>query len=227
MIIVEFDINHCSTQVRRHVQVVAQARTTPRTLAGTRKTAKITDPKRPTQNEIDEHMKVRLLYRNWCCHRVRGRGKAEDHRRQAQSERIIPEFHMDHMFMESAHCDHTDVNEKDRRMHMASVVPRKGGSVDLAAKIVLAFLDEMGSANSPVLFKTDQEPSIVDLVNKLKDSRVGITTLIEKLSCWRLGVQRHPGKALEGLIRVLKDALEGRWCVKLDSNHMIIFWIAE
>ena len=60
------------------------------TLAGTRMTAKMIDPTLPTQDEIDEHMKLHLPYRNWCCHCVRGRGKAADHRRQVQSERIIP-----------------------------------------------------------------------------------------------------------------------------------------
>ena len=34
-------------------------------------------------------------------------------------------------------------------------------------------------------------------------------------------------QALEGMIRVLKDAFEARWCVKLNTNHMIIYWIAE
>ena len=49
------------------------------TQAGTRTTAKIRDPMLPTQDEIDEHMKVHLPYRNWCCHCVQGRGKAADH----------------------------------------------------------------------------------------------------------------------------------------------------
>ena len=46
------------------------------------------------------------------------------------------------------------VKENYKRMHMASVVPKRGGSVDFMAERVLAFLDEMGCANSPVLFKT-------------------------------------------------------------------------
>ena len=209
------------------------------TQAGIRTTAKIMDPMLPTQDEIDEHMKVHLPYRSWCCHCVRARGKAADHRRQVQNERIIPEFHMDYMFMGSAHTKVTQdtkaatilgVKEKDKRMHMASVVPRKGGSVDFIVKRVLAFLDEMGYANSPVLFKTDQEPSIVDLVNKLKGFRAGITTFIENSPVGASasnGVMERGVQALEGMIRVLKDALETRWGVEIDSNHKIISWIAE
>ena len=74
-------------------------------------------------------------------------------------------------------CDHTKV--KDERMHIACVVPRKDGFVDFIAKRVLAFLDELKSfANSPVLFKTDQEPSFVDFMIKLKGLRAGITTFL-------------------------------------------------
>ena len=64
-------------------------------------------------------------------------------------------------------------------MHMAGVVPKKGESVDFIAQRVLAFLDEMGYANSPVLLKTDQEPSIVDFVNNLIGLRASITTFVE------------------------------------------------
>ena len=53
--------------------------------------------------------------------------------------------------------------------------------MDFIAKRLLAFLDEMGYANSPVLFKTDQEPSIVDIVNKLEGLRAGITTFIARM----------------------------------------------
>ena len=116
-------------------------------------------------------------------------------------------------------------------MHMASVVPGKGGSVYFIAQGVLAFLDEVGNANSPVLFKTDQEPSIVDLVNKLKGLRAGITNFIEESPVGASasnGVMEERGSRLwrEGIICVKKDALEARCCVKLDSNHKITSWIA-
>ena len=100
---------------------------------------------------------------------------------------------------------------KDKCMHMASVPPRKGG----------VFLDEMGHANSPVLFKTDQEPSIVDFVNKLKGLRAGIATFPGNSL---VGASASNGVMEEGvhacMIRVLKDALDARWCVKLDSDQV-------
>ena len=156
--------------------------------SGTRRTVKVQDPQLPSQDEIDEHMKVHLPYRNWCPHCVRAKGKAADHRKQEQSKRIIPEVHMDYLFMGSAHTKVSQdtkaatilgVKEKDRRMHMSTAVPKKGGSVDFVAKRVMAFLDELGLSHCPVAFETDQEPSIIDLVNKLKSLRVGIITHIE------------------------------------------------
>ena len=146
---------------------------------------------------------------------------------------------MDYLFMGSAHTKVSQytkaatilgVKEKDRRMHMSTAVPKKGGSVDFVAKRVMAFLDELGLSHCPVTFKTDQEPSIIDLVNKLKSLRVGIITHIENSQVGASasnGVMERGCQALEGMIRVLKDALETRWDRKIDSNHHIVSWIIE
>ena len=138
--------------------------------AGVRTPAKIADPVLPTQSEIDEHMKTHLPYRSWCSHCVRGRGQAADHRQQEREEHVIPEFHMDYMFMgtervQGAH-DHKaatilGVKERDRRMHMSTVVPEKGGSADFVAKRVLAFIAEMGCQELKITIKTDQEAAFL------------------------------------------------------------------
>ena len=42
---------------------------------GRRTTRRIRDPQLPTNDEVREHEKTRLPYRDWCSCRVRGRGR--------------------------------------------------------------------------------------------------------------------------------------------------------
>ena len=156
--------------------------------AGNRFTVKVQDPILPSKDEVEEHMKTHLPYRSWCSHCVRGRGRAADHKKREHEDRTIPEIHMDYMFMgnqelkgdkDSKAATMLGVKERDRRMHMATVVPKKGGSVEFVAKRVIAFLDEMGCKNIAVTFKTDQEPAIIDLVNTMKKLRVDLVTYSE------------------------------------------------
>ena len=62
---------------------------------------------------------------------------------------------MDYMFMGTDKVNAKDdvrattllvVKEKDRKMHMTTVVPKKGSSIDFVAKRINAFIDEMGCA---------------------------------------------------------------------------------
>ena len=71
------------------------------------------------------------------------------------------------------------VKERDGKAHMATVVPKKGGSVEFVAKRVVAFINELGFSSCTVTIKTDQEASIIDLVNAIKRLRADVKTLTE------------------------------------------------
>ena len=62
------------------------------------KVQKLTDPRRPTQAEVDDHNRTHLPYRNWCPHCVQGKGKDLDHRKSAEEERGLNEFSFDYCF---------------------------------------------------------------------------------------------------------------------------------
>ena len=47
---------------------------------GFRSTIKMADPKKPSKEEVEEHWKTHLPYRNWCEVCVRGRGKEDAHK---------------------------------------------------------------------------------------------------------------------------------------------------
>ncbi len=60
--------------------------------SGSRVPVKMPDPKRPSQEEVDQHDLTHLHVRNWCEHCVRGKGRAADHR-HASREDGMPELH--------------------------------------------------------------------------------------------------------------------------------------
>ena len=200
---------------------------------------KVQDPVLPTQAEIDEHMTTHLPYRSWCRFCIRGCGKVADHRQQDKVEHVVPEFHMDYAFMGTEEVKGSmdkraatilGVKERDRRMHMSTIVPKKGGSIEFVAKRVVAFIDEMGLSASKIILKSDQEPAIKDLINMIKKLRAGIETFTEHSL---VGASKSNGiiergiQTMEGMIRMLKDALEFRWKTKIDEESPILSWLVE
>jgi hypothetical protein len=50
----------------------------------------ITDPRKPTQREVERHSLTHLPYRNWCYVCVAGRGRDLDHRKDVREDRGLP-----------------------------------------------------------------------------------------------------------------------------------------
>ncbi len=141
--------------------------------SGIRIPVKMPDPKRPSQEEVDQHDLTHLPFRNWCAHCVRGKGSAADHR-HATREDGMPEFHLDYCFMKSHGAEMKTIlvcREKESRITFRSVVPLKGASEGFAVRRTLAFLKEVGMEASSVFFRSDQEPAIIDLINEVSRRR--------------------------------------------------------
>ena len=45
------------------------------------------DPRRPTEQEVEDHNRTHLPYRNWCPHCVQARGKDLDHRKSIEERK--------------------------------------------------------------------------------------------------------------------------------------------
>ena len=194
---------------------------------------KMQDPKLPSLEEEREHMLTHLPYRSWCVHCVRGKGRAMDHRRQGDSERRVPEVHLDYCFLGSAvdARPKTVLVAKDResRMVTASLVPSKGASNELAAKRVRAFLRELGYEHMDVIIKTDQEAAIKDVLNEVCKIRMAVKTFREESPVGASasnGVIERGNQTVEGQIRVLKNALEERILMKKPGDP-VLSWLVE
>ena len=188
--------------------------------SGKRSTLRMLDPKRPRQDEVDEHNITHLPYRNWCRHCVRGRGKEAAHKKGDQIIEM-PEVHMDFAFMgEENEPGQTMpvlvVKERGTKMGMSSAVPSKSTGCFIA-KRVLAFLKEIGCESGGLTVKSDQEAAvkaIVEEIGRLRAAGGGGRYVVENSpvgASQSNGVVERHIQTIEQLVRVLKDASEERW----------------
>ena len=56
------------------------------------------DPRKPTVQEVEDHNRTHLPYRNWCPYCVQAKGKDLDHRKSIKEERGLAEFSFDYCF---------------------------------------------------------------------------------------------------------------------------------
>jgi hypothetical protein len=143
--------------------------------------------------------------------------------------------------------------ERETRMCMATMVPKKGGSIEFPARRVLAFLKEIGLEGADVVFKSDQENAIGDLLNNIAKRRSAASKMEkadeEEVSSQGVRTSRDEPRTVheaspvgssqsngfieraiqdeEGQIRTIKADLESRIQSKIPSSHDIVPWMVE
>ena len=191
------------------------------------------DPRRPSEQEVEDHcLSGHLPYRNWCYHCVRGRGRDLDHRKGIEEERGLSEFSFDYCFPGDEFGFKLTIlagSERATGMKMATVVPEKGSSGRFSAGKCLEFMEECGDGNCDVIVKTDQEPSIGILVQDIKEMRESRTVVEESPvgSHQSNGIIERSVQGVEGQLRVLKSALEGRIGKRISAERRIVKFMAE
>ena len=202
---------------------------------GARRTVKMQDPKLPSVEEIREHSITHLPYRSWCRHCVRGRGREMNHK-AAEEKQGMHEIHMDLCFPgeedSSGNLTVMVARERAAKMTMAAAIPSKTTGTFIAKRVV-AFMREVGCEQGDVLVKTDQEnamKSIVTEVGRVRAAAGGGRMVVESSPVGQSqsnGVVERAIGSVEGQLRVLRDALEGRLGVKLEVNHPVMTWLVE
>ena len=113
-------------------------------------------------------------------------------------------------------------------MKMTAVVPTKGSTGEFAAKKVIEWINECGDRDADIIVKTDQEPSIKDLVSDVSKNRTGAKTLVEespKRSSGSNGVVERAVQTCEGFIRSMKSQLGERYMVRIAAEHPVVAWM--
>ena len=202
---------------------------------GERKPKRRADPREPTQREREEHEVTHMPYRNWCRHCVKGRGK-EEACRKVDREYGIAEVHLDFMFMgEEGSLETLAVlvaKERSSGMVLATVAPRKSEGVWLATRI-MAWMRECGCEVEPVIFRSDNEPALVKVVEevgRLRAAKGGKGMVVENSpvgSSASNGYIERGIQEIQGMARTWRSKLEEKWGVKLETKHRIWPWIFE
>ena len=218
---------------------------------GLRNPRKLQDPRLPSKKEVEEHnLSGHMPYRSWCTFCVMGRGKAAPHCKQTRGDGL-PELHVDYCFMPTENKPLATIlvaKETMSKMIMATVVPMKGASIEFPVKRCFGFLKEMGLENADVVLKSDQENSIMDVLNNVArrrsaDSKLepfegdgfrtvrpqgrAILEASPKGSSGSNGVIERAVQGVEGQVRTIKLALESRIGVGIPSDHDVLPWIVE
>jgi hypothetical protein len=165
---------------------------------------------------------------------VAGRAKDWLHRQVAKDEPLeVPEVCMDYCFLrEKAGEDYTVVlvgKDRETKLIMAHVVPCKGAEIDWVAEQVCRDLKKFG-IKGDVNFKTDQEPALVDLVNKicsLRPESRSVTSHSGVGDSKGNGLAERAVQQVEEMVRVHKLAVETRIKEKLPVNHPMMGWLVE
>ena len=141
--------------------------------------------------------------------------------------------------------------ERPTKITLATVVPVKGASVEFPVRRTMTFLKEIGLEGADVVFKSDQEPALKDLLNTIAARRTA-TSKIEKFdkdeapgggggqaagriihesspvgSSQSNGMIERAIQDVEGQVRTMKLAFESHLGEKIPSDHNLIPWVVE
>ena len=122
------------------------------------------------------------------------------------------------------------IKEHRTKSVAATVVPAKGGlEISWGATYFVDTLKAHGYGNSPVTLKSDNEPAIRDVLNRVIQARSAPTKLdnAPRGDSSGNGHAENAVQQIERRVRALKLALESRYKIKIPPKHYILAWIAQ
>ena len=119
------------------------------------------------------------------------------------------------------------VKEHNSKNTFATVVPHKGVSDEHSMHFFFRAIMECGYTFSPICIKSDQEPAIKAVIDKVREQRAA-QTLIEESpigsSASNGSIEAAIGQ-VEAQIRVIRLALENNFMVKIPVMHPVMPWL--
>ena len=138
---------------------------------GHRKVKHMYDPELPSSAEVLEHHLTHLLYRTWCPHCIKGRGKETKH----ATQKVDAEPTVDSSFPGDEMGQRLTllvVVERHTKMEKAIVVPSKGSTERYAARQVLDLIEECRDKDQTIILKF--------LVDDVCMARTGAKTIVDR-----------------------------------------------
>ncbi len=193
---------------------------------------KMLDPKLPTGEEVEDHYRFHIPYRNWCPICVQAKGRDMDPN-PSDRDRKVSEYSFDYCFPgDEFGYKLTALVGKERlsKNWMATAVPHKGSSGKFAVDKCLEFMDEMGDRESRIIVKNDQEPAMKFLIDDLVKSREDGRTILEESpvkSSGSNGVVERGVESIEGQVRAIFLGFQERLGKRVDSRQRVVTFIPE
>ncbi len=194
---------------------------------------RLSSPIKPSAEDVDRHNLTHLPYRNWCPVCVKAKGREDDHRRGAHHEE-------DASGLPIVSLDYQTLNEdKDQSMKviigkdestgnvLAHNVTCKGLADEWVIKRIVKDMEELGLGHAIV--KTDGEPAIVAVQNRVQALRTG-RTVPRNPPAYNPQSNGPCEKAVQDVsaqLRVLILALEARLNAAIDDDLPIVQWALE
>ena len=198
-----------------------------------REVKRLSDPRKPSQAEVEEHELTHIPYRNWCAICVSCKGRDLDHRKAVEDERGVSEYAFDYCFPGDELGFKLVVlsgREGVTGAYFATAVPTKGSCGRFAVDKAMDCIHELGDRGARILVKTDQEPAICTWVKDLVQAREEGRTIVEEAPVKSSGSNGRVERAvqtLEGHIRMLLLGLEQRLGFKVDAREPIVTYMPE
>ncbi len=195
----------------------------------------ITSPIRPSAEAIEQHFIAgHVDYRNWCPVCVMAKGREDSHPRRQEDDEDdrsgLPIVSMDYNEMnESAEDPQKVIIGKDEVTGnvFAHNIIAKGLADDWVCKRIVQDLEEFG--RNDIILKTDGEPSIKAVQNRIQALRQG-RTVPRNPPAYNPQSNGPCEKAVQDVtaqLRALKIGLEYRMKVKVHDNAPIMQWALE
>ena len=194
----------------------------------------VPQPKAPSREVRLRHNLTHLPYAGWCPWCVMGRKCNSPHFQSDGSDRSIPLLVMDYAFVRNKEDEVLATMLAGRlypsRRPLACIVDGKGVDPYAAARMS-TFIRESGLSRFNFVYKSDQEGSLVAMMEKAveKSGRQGIvvpgnSAVGESASNGRA---ERTVQAIEDMLRVHKLALEHSIGAQVPSDHAIARWLVE
>ena len=205
------------------------------------------NPLKPTDQQIEQHrVKMHIPYRSWCEDCVKGSGREDAHAKSTETS-VLPVFSCDYAFLKNATAADSIATDPDKitlfilkerksKAIFATVCPVKGTETQAATELFLDAIEELGYKDSPILYKSDQEPSILAVLNEVSRLRLAKTSAEEVApqslpESSPVGSSQSNGEVegavgiIKGHLRRAKLTLENHLNAKLPLQHKVVPWM--
>ena len=196
-------------------------------------------PRRPTKQEITDHLVSHWPFRSWCRHCVMGRAVSSPHKQRTAEEREfgksrVPTISFDHCFMgtkeddESAHSSPFLVmfDDESEAIHCTAVSSKS--ATPWIIEHVSANIRDLGYDKVKIAVKIDGAKDLQDLRREIAARRTPPTVYLDvpARESQANGAMERAVRTWEGQFRTLKSHLEYEIGIKLPKDHPVLQWCA-